>query len=130
MIFLIIGMVLGFPPGALALLVGFVAAGGPALADGGYDFKAGWMLRGEVADPAFEFRGRRQQLYVALIGFAVSTVVVVLAHDMYFSTGMFPPVDKVYATTIEAGIDQGTIVQLALWAIQGAVVQLIDGPSR
>lgn len=130
LIFLIIGMVLGFPPGALALLVGFVAAGGPAFADGGYDFKAGWMLRGEGADPAFEFRGRRQQLYAALIGFAVSTVVVMLAHDMYFSAGMFPPVDKVYATTIEAGIDQGTIVQLALWAIPGAVVQLIGGPSR
>ena len=46
LITLIVGMLLGFPPTALALMVGFSAATGPAFADMGYDLKAGFMLRG------------------------------------------------------------------------------------
>ncbi len=46
LITLVIGMLIGFPPVALALLVGFSAATGPAFADMGYDLKAGYMLRG------------------------------------------------------------------------------------
>ena len=46
LIFLIIGILIGFPPVALALLVGFIASGGPAFADGGFDFRTGWLLRG------------------------------------------------------------------------------------
>jgi uncharacterized oligopeptide transporter (OPT) family protein len=45
LIFLLLGIIAGFPPAATALLVGFVAAGGPAFADGGYDLKAGFFLR-------------------------------------------------------------------------------------
>ena len=62
LITLVIGMLIGFPPVALALLVGFSAATGPAFADMGYDLKAGYMLRGYGSDPAFEREGRRQQL--------------------------------------------------------------------
>jgi uncharacterized oligopeptide transporter (OPT) family protein len=40
LITLVIGIVIGFPPVALALLVGFSAATGPAFADMGYDLKA------------------------------------------------------------------------------------------
>lgn len=130
LIFLVVGMMLGFPTVGLALLAGFVAAGSPAFADGGFDFKAGWVLRGEGSDPRFELLGRRQQLYAALIGFAVSTVVVMFTHGMYFSAGLFPPIDKVYAAAIHAGLDQGTVVRLALWAIPGALIQLVGGPSR
>lgn len=130
LIFLILGMVLGFPVIPLALLVGFVAAGSPAFADAGYDFKAGWVLRGKGENRAFELLGRRQQLYAGLIGMAVSVAVVAVTHQMYFSAGLFPPVDEVYATTIKAGLDPGTIGQLALWALPGALIQLIGGPSR
>ena len=49
LITLVIGMLIGFPPVALALLVGFSAATGPAFADMGYDLKAGFMLRGYAA---------------------------------------------------------------------------------
>ena len=45
------------PRSALTLLVGFSAATGPAFADMGYDLKAGYMLRGNGADPAFELEG-------------------------------------------------------------------------
>ena len=61
LITLIIGMLIGFPPVSLALLVGFSAATGPAFADMGYDLKAGFILRGHGADPAFERDGRFQQ---------------------------------------------------------------------
>ena len=40
LIFLVLGMLMGFPPVACAVLVGFVASGGPAFADAGYDLKA------------------------------------------------------------------------------------------
>src|SRR6516225_784982 len=45
LITLIIGILIGFPPVALGLLVGFSAATGPAFADMGYDLKAGYILR-------------------------------------------------------------------------------------
>src|SRR5207248_28260 len=66
LITLIIGILLGFPPVALALLVGFSASTGPAFADMGYDLRAGYLLRGEGANPAFELAGRKQQLYAAM----------------------------------------------------------------
>ncbi|MEI7100614.1 OPT family oligopeptide transporter, partial [Klebsiella pneumoniae] len=46
LITLLIGILIGFPPEALAMLCGFSAATGPAFADMGYDLKAGWILRG------------------------------------------------------------------------------------
>ena len=59
LITLIVGILLGFPPVALALLVGFSASTGPAFADMGYDLKAGFILRGSGADRGFELDGRR-----------------------------------------------------------------------
>ena len=56
LITLVIGMLIGFPPVALALLVGFSAATGPAFADMGYDLKAGFMLRGYGSDPGVRAR--------------------------------------------------------------------------
>jgi uncharacterized oligopeptide transporter (OPT) family protein len=72
LITLVIGILIGFPPPALALLVGFSAATGPAFADMGYDLKAGFMLRGHGADSAFERDGRRQQLIAAMVAFVIA----------------------------------------------------------
>ncbi|GAA1616214.1 MULTISPECIES: OPT/YSL family transporter [Kribbella] len=130
LIFLTIGMLLGFPPIALALLVGFIAAGGPAFADAGYDFKAGWLLRGRGADPAFELAGRRQQLFAGVIGMAVAAAVVALTYHVYFDRDLFPPIVQVYAKTIQAGVDPGLIGKLLLWAVPGAIVQAVGGPKR
>jgi uncharacterized oligopeptide transporter (OPT) family protein len=130
LIFLTIGMLLGFPAVALALLVGFIAAGGPAFADAGYDFKAGWLLRGRGADPAFELAGRRQQLFAGLVGMAVAGVVVALTYHVYFDRDLFPPIVQVYAKTIQAGVDPGLIGKLLLWAVPGAIIQAIGGPKR
>lgn len=130
LITLIIGMLIGFPMPALALLVGFSAATGPAFADMGYDLKAGYLLRGNGADPAFELEGRRQQLFAAMFAFVVAGLVVLVSYQSYFAQNLVAPVDKVYAATIKAGVAPGVAWQLFLWAIPGAILQFIGGPKR
>ncbi len=130
LITLIIGMLLGFPLPALALLVGFSAATGPAFADMGYDLKAGYVLRGHGADPVFERDGRRQQLFAALLAFVVASIVVLFSYHGYFAQNLTAPVDKVYAATIKAGVAPGVAWSLLIWAVPGALLQLIGGPKR
>ena len=130
LITLIIGMLIGFPPVPLALLVGFSAATGPAFADMGYDLKAGWMLRGNGADPAFEADGRFQQYLAAMFAFVVAGIVVLISYKGYFAANLMAPVAKVYVTTINAGATPGVAMQLLFWAVPGALLQLIGGPKR
>jgi uncharacterized oligopeptide transporter (OPT) family protein len=130
LIFLVLGMLMGFPPPALAVLVGFVASGGPAFADAGYDLKAGWQLRGAGANPAFERYGRWQQILAGLTGLAVGWVMVALFQGIYFAQDLFPPVDRVYVATINAGVDASVLQNLVIWAVPGALIQLIGGSDR
>jgi uncharacterized oligopeptide transporter (OPT) family protein len=130
LITLIIGILLGFPPVALALLVGFSASTGPAFADMGYDLRAGYLLRGEGANPAFELAGRKQQLYAAMLAFLIAIPTVYFAYPGYFSQDMVPPVDRVYVATIKAGATAEVAQALLIWAIPAAVIQLLGGPSR
>jgi uncharacterized oligopeptide transporter (OPT) family protein len=130
LITLIIGILIGFPPVALGLLVGFSASTGPAFADMGYDLRAGFLLRGQGADPAFELDGRRQQLYAAMLAFLIAIPTVWLAHPGYFAQGLVPPVDKVYAATIQAGATADVAWALVIWAIPAAIIQFLGGPSR
>jgi len=130
LITLVIGMVIGFPPVALALLVGFSAATGPAFADMGYDLKAGFMLRGYGTDPAFEQDGRRQQLIAAMFAFVVAAVVVYISYESFFDRNLVAPVDRVYVATIKAGASPAVASALFLWAIPGAIVQYLGGPKR
>lgn len=129
LIALLIGMMLGFPPVALALLTGFTAATGPAFADLGYDFKSGVIIR-KGADIATELHGRRQQLKSSLIGFAVAVAMVSIFAQSFFEQDLVPPVDRVYAATIEVGLTGDVGMLLLLWAIPGAIIQLIGGPKR
>ena len=132
LIFLVVGLLVGIPALPLALLVGYCASTGPAFADMGYDFKAGWILR-RMHRPyrAFELDGRRQQCISAVIGCAVAVVVVALLWRTYFAANQLPPVAKVYATTVKAGLtNPHTVSNLLLWAIPGALVQLLGGPRR
>jgi hypothetical protein len=76
LITLIIGILLSFPPIALGLLVGFSVSTGPVFADMGYDLRAGYLLRGEGANPVFELAGRRQQLYAAMLAFLIAIPTV------------------------------------------------------
>ncbi|WP_179031990.1 OPT/YSL family transporter [Paenibacillus kribbensis] len=124
------GMMIGFPPVALALLAGFSAATGPAFADMGYDLKTGYILRGNGKDKELEREGRKQQYITALIAFAVALVTVALAYPSYFAQNLVPPIDKVYVSTIQAGATPGIASQLLLWAIPGAILQLVGGSKR
>ena len=130
LIFLVLGMAMGFPPIATALLVGFVASGGPAFADAGYDLKAGWRLRGFGGDLRFEMQGRWEQMIAALVGFLTALVVVAIFHGRFFASNMFPPFDHAYIAAIRSGIDPSLMPNLLLWAIPGALVQLVGGPNR
>ena len=130
LITLVIGMLIGFPPVALALLVGFSAATGPAFADMGYDLKAGYMLRGYGSDPSFERDGRRQQLFAAMFAFMIAGVVVLIAYPGFFAQNLVAPVDRVYVATIKAGASADVAWSLVMWAIPGAVIQFLGGPRR
>lgn len=129
LIFLTLAIIIGFPPMAVALVVGFIAAGGPAFADAGYDFKAGWLLRRDRGRE-MELAGRYQQFLAGVVGMAVALVVVALTWQMYFATDQIPPVARVFATTIQAGVDPSLIQTLLLWAVPGAIIQAIGGPKR
>lgn len=132
LIFLILGLVIGVPALPLAILVAYCASTGPAFADMGYDFKAGWILRRNRRPwTAFELAGRRQQFTSALVGCAVALATVALLWHTYFDSGQIPPFATVYADSIKAGLsDPGATVNLVLWAIPGALIQLIGGPRR
>ncbi|MFZ3567311.1 OPT/YSL family transporter [Streptomyces sp. BH097] len=132
LIFLVFGLLIGIPSVPLALLVGYVSATGPAFADMGYDLKAGWLLRRDHQpwDP-FEREGRREQFRAALIGFAAALVVVAVLWQSYFKQGLIPPVAKVYADTVKNGLGEpGVLRTLVIWAIPGALIQLIGGTKR
>ncbi|MCC6929415.1 MAG: OPT/YSL family transporter [Gemmatimonadaceae bacterium] len=130
LITLIVGMLLGFPPVPLALLAGFSVSTGPAFADMGYDLKAGFLLRDEGRDAAFERVGRREQFIAAMAAFLTAGVVVLLAWRGYFARDLVPPVARVYVATIQSGVEPGVARALLLWAIPGAVLQLAGGSAR
>lgn len=130
LITLIVGILIGFPPLALCVLTGFTAATGPAFADMGFDLKAGFILRGYGKDLRQELLGRRIQLIAAMIAFVIAIPVVYLSYTSYFLQELIPPVARVYAKTIEAGVQPGIASSLLIWAIPGAIVQFIGGPKR
>ena len=130
LIFLVIGILVGFPEIPLALLVGFVSSTGPAFADMGYDLKAGWILRGKGRDPEWERAGRKQQYWAELIGFGVAGALVLMVYESYFQADLIPPLDRVVAATISAGADPLLAKSLLIWAIPGALIQWAGGPSR
>src|SRR5262245_29611880 len=130
LITLIIGILIGFPPVALGLLVGFSASTGPAFADMGYDLRAGFILRGFGKDPAFELEGRKQQLYAAMMAFLIAIPTVWFAHAGYFAQNLVPPVDRVYVAAINAGATSDVARMLLLWALPGAIIQWLGGPRR
>ena len=96
----------------------------------GYDLRAGYLLRGEGANPAFELAGRRQQLYAAMLAFLIAIPTVWFAHPSYFAQGLVPPVDKVYVATIQAGAAGNVAMALAIWAVPAAIIQWLGGPGR
>ena len=130
LIFLIVGMLIGFPPLALGILAGYTAATGPCFSDMAYDLKCGYILRGEGKDPELEKVGRQQQFYAELFGFAVAFVMALLFANKYFDQGMFVAVSNTYKSTIEAGTSMEVAKWLLIWAVPGAVIQWLGGHKQ
>ena len=53
-----------------------------------------------------------------------------LIANQYFDQGLFAPVDATFAKTIEAGAGGGVAKWLLIWAIPGALIQLIGGSKQ
>ena len=84
-------------------------------------------MRGKGADMELEKVGRKQQYYAELLGFGVAFVMVAIFAKGYFNQGMFAPINFVYQSTIEAGSTVEVMKWLAIWAIPGALIQLLGG---
>lgn len=130
LISLLIGILIGFPPEALVVLAGFSAATGPAFADMGYDLKAGHLLRGETSGTPFEMAGRREQMIAGMVGFAVAIVVVACSYRLFFANHQTAPINAAYVAAIKAGISGDTARNLALWALPGALLQILGGARQ
>ncbi|WP_240652180.1 OPT/YSL family transporter [Variovorax gossypii] len=130
LISLLIGILIGFPPEALVVLAGFSAATGPAFADMGYDLKAGHLLRGETSGTSFEIAGRREQMIAGMVGFAVAIVVVACSYRLFFANHQPAPINAAYVAAIKAGISGDTARNLALWALPGALLQIVGGARQ
>ena len=130
LLFVIVGILLGFDTRPLILLAGFKLCAGPAFADMGYDLKAGWILRGRGKHREFEIEGRKQQLYAELVGAGMGIAMVVFLHASYFGRDLFPPSARVFAATIQAASDPSIIKSLLIWGVVGGIIQLLGGPQR
>lgn len=130
LIFLIVGMLIGFPAIPLGILVAYTSATGPAFSDMAYELKCGYILRGCGQDQELELEGRKQQYYSEMIGFVVAFVLVAIMAGKYFDQGLFAPVDATFAATIEAGAGAGVAKWLVIWAIPGAIIQLLGGSRQ
>lgn len=130
LIFLIVGMLIGFPPLALGILAGFTAATGPCFSDMAYDLKCGYILRGEGKDPELEKFGRKQQFGAELFGFGIAFIMALLFANKYFDQGLFVAVSNTYKSTIEAGTSAEVAKWLLIWAVPGAIIQWLGGHKQ
>lgn len=132
LIFLILGLFLQMPEVPLLILVAYCSATGPAFADMGYDYKAGWILRREARPwKAYELAGRREQLKAALVAIVIAIGIVAISWQGLFADGKIPPSSQVFADTIAVGIsDPQVALTMALWAIPGALIQFLGGSKR
>ena len=130
LIFLVVGIMMGFPAMPLAILVAYTSSTGPAFCDMQTDLKCGWILRGRGANPEFEKAGRKQQFISELLGYCVAFVMVLLLANTYFDQGLFVPTTKTFIATIDAGANAEVAKWLLIWAIPGAVLQLLGGPRQ
>lgn len=126
-IFLTIGMLMGFPSLAVAILTGYISSVGPCFADMGYDLKTGWIIRGKGEDTEYEVFGRKQQVNIEIYGAIIGIIIVMLFANMTLNQGLIPASSTTFASTCQAVANPGMIKELLLWAIPGAAVQLVGG---
>lgn len=126
-IFLTIGMLMGFPPLAVAVLTGYISSVGPCFADMGYDLKTGWIIRGRGEDADYEVYGRKQQVNIEIYGAVIGIIIVMIFANMTLNQGLIPASSTTFAATCQAVANPEMVKSLLLWAIPGAIVQFIGG---
>ncbi|MCL2575181.1 MAG: OPT/YSL family transporter [Defluviitaleaceae bacterium] len=124
---LTIGMLIGFSPVALAVLVGYIGAVGMPFADTGIGLKAGWIIRGEGVDPENERYGRRQQVIIKQFGVVIGVGMAVVFGVMLANNDILPPMSVFYASKTASTVSPELIWELVIWAIPGAILQLVFG---
>ena len=126
-IFMTFGILLGFPPLAVAVMVGYLGSVSPCLADTAIGLKAGWIIRGNGQDKAHEAYGRRQQVIIKQFGVIIGIAMAVIFGMVLISGEIIPPMSTFYANTIGTAIEWTILRELAIWAIPGAVLQIAFG---
>lgn len=126
-IFMTFGVLMGFSPLSVAIMTGYISSTGPCFADMGYDLKTGWILRGKGLNPEYECYGRKQQVFIEAIGVVIGIVTVLIFGTAFMKEGLFPPISNTFATTIQAGGNPALIKELLIWAVPGAIIQLVFG---
>lgn len=129
-IFLSLGILMGFPTHALILLTGYVASTGPCFADMGFDLKTGWIIRGSGADPAYEMDGRRQQVIAELAGGIIAVIVTAFLMHIHFKLDMLPPISKVFASTVKMELSPTVLKQFLYSAAFGGILQAAGGAKK
>ncbi len=124
-IFMTIGVLMGFSPIAVAVLTGYISSVGPCFADMGYDLKTGWIIRGKGKNAEREVYGRKQQVFIEMLGAFIGIIVVIFFADMTLKDGLIPATSVVFATTAEMGSNLALLKELAIWAVPGAIVQIL-----
>lgn len=126
-IFMTLGVLMGFPALAVAVLTGYISSVGPCFADMGYDLKTGWIIRGRGEDAEYEVYGRKQQVYIEVYGAILGIIVVMLFSNITLGQGLIPASSTTFAATCQAVADPALVKTLLLWAIPGAVIQVLGG---
>jgi len=124
---LTVGLILGFPPVPLAVLIGYIGSIGLPFNDTGVGLKTGWFIRGKGGDKAYEAYGRKQQIIIKQIGAVIGILMAVTFGLMLTRSDIIPPMSIFYAYTVTEAVSVALIRELALWAIPGAVLQAIFG---
>jgi uncharacterized oligopeptide transporter (OPT) family protein len=126
-LFLTLGLLMGFPPMALAVLVGYIGAVGMPMHDMGVGLKTGWLIRGQGTDATHETFGRKQQIYIKYLGAVIGIGMSLTFGIMLINNGVVPPMSIFYARTVAETVSPTLLRELALWAIPGAVLQAAFG---
>ena len=124
---LTIGILIGFPPLPLAVLVGYLGSVGPCLADTGIGLKSGWIIRGKGIDPAYELHGRKQQVLIKQLGIIIGTAMAVIFGIVLMRGDVIPPMSIFYVDTVSAEVSPTLLLELGIWAIPGAILQIAFG---
>lgn len=127
LVYLVVGMLIGFPLEALGLLVGLSTATGPVFAAVGYSLKTGYILRGNGRDIDLERKGRKQQLVSVFISLTVTILMFLFSYPSYLSQNLLPPVDYVYLATMKTSVSTEMLQPLFIGALLGGALQLLKG---